>query len=121
MNIKQQLVKTGIALVGLVGFMMLFQPDKLPVIGLIVPFVLLFATFYSLWRLLSMLRARYFGKNGEFAPRKRLAIGVPLTGVLLIVLQSLGQLTLKDVLTVVAILILGYLYLGRSQFVPPKR
>lgn len=114
---KRQILRTIASWGVLTLFMMLFQPDKLPVVVLIVPFVLLFMAFYSSWQLLYGFRGRYRAKKGlPPKPRKHLGLAVCLSATLLLVLQSLGQLTLKDVLTVVAIVVLGYVYLARSRF-----
>jgi hypothetical protein len=103
-------------------FMMVSQPSKLPVVVLIVPFVLLLGAFYSLWTLISLIRRRYLSRKGDEArPHRRLGLAVSLSATLLLVLQSLGQLTLRDVLTVAAIIILGYLYVSRSPFDVPHR
>jgi len=120
MNLKQQLIKTTVTWVVLLGFMMLFQPDKLPVVGLIVPFVLLFAALYGSWLLIGMIRSRYFAKEHERRPHKQLGMAVSASAVLLLVLQSLGQLTARDVVTVIATVVLGYLYLARSRFTVSK-
>jgi len=120
MVLKRQLVRTAAAWGGLTLFMMLSQPDKLPVIGLIVPFVLLFVALYSTWRLLGLLKARYTTEGGELRGRPRVGIAVCLSLVLLLVLQSLGQLTVKDVMTMGAIAALGYLYLARNRAVAAK-
>jgi hypothetical protein len=101
--------------------MMVSKPDGLPVIGLIVPFVLLFFALYSTWRLLGLLRARYTTQGGELRGRPRLGVAVCLSLVLLLVLQSLGQLTVKDVVTVGAIAVLGYLYMTRNRNVSAPR
>jgi len=119
MSIKQQLVRTGVAWGALLAFMAAFQPTKPPVIGLIVPFVLLFGAFYSLWNLLNLLRTRYFARQ-NWQPSRRLGLAVCLTVVFLLVLQSLGQLTLRDVLTVLAILLLGYAYVARNLSRTPR-
>jgi len=100
---------------------MLFQPDKMPVVGLIVPFVLLFLALYNLWTLAGMIHARYFAKEEGPKPHKNLGMTLSGSAVLLLVLQSLGQLTLRDIVTVVASVVLGYLYLARSRFIIPKR
>jgi len=120
MNFKHQIIKTSLAWGGLLAFMTLFRPDTVPVAALIVPFVLIYVAFYSLWRLFGMLRQRFLPKDGEWKPHRRLGMVLSGSAVLLVVLQSLGQLTLRDVITVLAILSLGYLYLGRSHFVLPK-
>jgi len=120
MNIRYQTVKTSLAWGGLLAFMTLFRPENLPLVLLIVPFVLIYLAFYNLWRLFGMLRHRYLTKDGEWKPHRRLGMAVCGSAVLCIILQSLGQLTARDVVTVAAILCLGYLYLGRSRFVLPK-
>ncbi len=121
MGLKRQSLRTIIAWGVLVGFMMLFQPDKLPVVGLIVPFVLLFWSFYNLWILFGMAHARYFPTDKTRKPRNHLGMALCASGVLLLVLQSLGQLTVRDVVTVVASVVLGYLYLTRSSFMVQNR
>ena len=120
MKLKQHIIRTGVAWGALLLFMALFQPSKLPVVVLILPFLLLFSAFYSLWNLLNLLRIRYFSKQ-TWQPSRRLGLTVCLSGVLLIVLQSLGQLTLRDVVTVLAIVVLGYGYVARNLARVPKR
>jgi len=115
---RQRIVHTVTAWAALLLFMALFRPQHLPVEGLIVPFLLLFAALYSLWNLSIALRVRY-GQNTAL-PHKHLGAVLCVGVVLLIVLQSLGQLTLRDVITLIAVISLGYLYLARSQFSAPK-
>ena len=88
-------------------------PSKLPVVLLIVPFVLLFLACYSIWELIVGLGVRH---SVQRRPPRRLGIVVCIGVVLLLVLQSLGQLTLRDVVTVAGIVLLGYLYAGRLNF-----
>lgn len=99
----------------LVLFMGLFRPDGLPVIVLIVPFGLLFVAFLSLWDLLRGVYRRYFTDGPEAAGPSRLGATVCGSTVLLLILQSLGQLTLRDIGTVIAIVAIGYLYLVRNR------
>ena len=81
---------------------------------LIVPFVLLFMGCFSLWGLAQDVRVKYFsGARGS----RRLGAVICLSTVLMLVLQSLGQLALRDVITVAAILCVGYLYMGRLSIV----
>lgn len=96
-------------------------PDKLPVVLLILPFVLLYVAIYASWVLLDMLHGRFLAKEGKNREHKNLGRTISLCIVLLLILQSLGQLTLRDVLTVFAIVIIGYLYLARSRFVISKK
>jgi len=111
MNIKQYALRTGIAWLALIGFMILLAPDGLPVVLLIVPFVLLFVALYTTWNLCGMLR-RPDTTGGT--SHKRLGMALCGTVVLLLVLQSLGQLTLRDIITVAIIVAVGYLYLRRN-------
>ena len=117
---KQEVLKTLGAWTALLSFLVLLRPDKLPVVALIVPFVLLYVALYSLWNLLGRTRVRYFGQAGLPKPRSGLGRVLCMSAVLLLVLQSLGQLTLRDIVTVVAIISLGYLYLTRSKFTVAK-
>jgi hypothetical protein len=121
MNIRPQLVRTVVAWIALGVFMVLLQPTSLPVVVLIVPFILLFVALYNLWILLSLARSRYIARAAAAQPHKQLGVMVCLCAVLLLVLQSLGQLTLRDAVTVAAILVIGYIYVRRSRFSLPKR
>jgi len=120
MDLRRQLIRMGTAWSALGAFMMLFQPQKLPVVILIVPFLLLFLAFYSLWGLLYALRAR-FSANNTGPPSKRLGVAICTTAVFLIVLQSLGQLTLRDVITILTIVLLGYAYVARNLSRAPNQ
>ena len=121
MPLKPQILKTALAWGGLLAFMTLFRPANLPVVALIVPFVLIYVSFYNLWRLFGLVRHRYFVKDGEWKPHRKLGMAICCCLVLLLVLQSLGQLTLRDVVTLVAIVALGYVYVARSRFVLPRQ
>jgi hypothetical protein len=121
MNLKQQLVRSAAAWGTLLAFMGLLKPDRLPVVVLILPFVLVYVAFYSTWRLFGLVRARYFVKDGEWKPHRQLGMAICGSMVLLLVLQSLGQLSLRDVITLLAIVLLGYLYLTRSRFMLGKQ
>lgn len=83
------------------------DPRSLPSIALIVPFLLLFIV-------LSLIIAFVAGKSG-LSPNKRLRIGLIGSGipVLLLVLQSLGQLTFRDTLAIFALFGIAYFYIAR--------
>jgi hypothetical protein len=118
MSLKQRLLRMLVAWASLGVFMGVSTPNKLPVVLLIVPFVLLFVACYSTWGLLLQVRTRYFART---KPPRRLGVVVCMSVVLLLILQSLGQLTLRDIVTVAGIVLLGYLYAGRLNFDLPKR
>jgi hypothetical protein len=117
MSLKRLLLNTILAWVCLSVFLAISTPNELPVVALIVPFVLLFAAAYSSWSLIQQTRIRYLARGKA---HKRLGLVVSVCAVLLLVLQSLGQLTLRDVITVAAIVFLGYVYMGRANFGLPK-
>ena len=121
MKIKQQLLRTIGAWAALLVFMFTFQPNSLPVVLLIVPFVLLFFAFYASWHLFSLLVAHFATKTRTGRSRRYLGMAVSMSAVLLVVLQSLGQLTLRDILTVVGIIFLGYVYLTRNKFMVSRQ
>ncbi len=119
-SMKQKLIQTSI-IWGLLGvYMMVSSPDKVPVLALIVPFVVLFFALYSTWQLISTLIAAYI--LTAKVPKRHSKVGAVFAGalVMLLVLQSLGQLTIRDVLTLAAIVVLGYLYLHRTRFNIPS-
>lgn len=114
MENKPHIIRAGIAWAVLLGFMLVSQPQKLPVILLVVPFVLLFVALMSTWVALVPIARRLVGKRG-YAGSPRLRVTVCGSVVLLMVMQSLGQLMVRDMLTILAIVTIGYLYLGRSR------
>lgn len=85
------------------------DPQEVPSIVLIVGFLMLAVTAYCL--VLGLLAiGRWYGLLPSDSPRRRLARVV--TGLLagLIALQSIGQLGSRDVLVLLPLTILAYLY-----------
>ena len=119
MDTKKRIVRTSVAWATLLLFMTLFHPQHLPVLLLIVPFVLLFWALISLWGLVVPVLRHLIGKRG-YSGSRRLRITVCGSLVLLIIMQSLGQLTVRDVFTILAIAVIGYLYIGRSRSIDPR-
>ena len=116
MKLSRQLIYTMASWLILGMFLIFTQPDKLPVVFLIAPFLLIFAALYSLWVILRRFGMRYTRRERH----RHLGVAVCTSVVLLLVLQSLGQLTLRDVMTVAAIVIIGYTYLGRIRLGLPQ-
>jgi hypothetical protein len=88
------------------------QPARLPSVALIVPFLLMFAilalsiALFLAWRHGGMqTKALRSGTIGAVLP------------ILLLVLQSLGQLTLRDALTLFALFGLAYFYMSKVSAV----
>lgn len=100
------------------------NPAKLPSILLIAPFLFLFVSIYlTVKEVLSLMRGGDQQKIvGLRASRPRLiAALIAAFPVLLLVLQSIGQLTAWDVLTVVALFIVAYFYIIKTSVVSPGR
>jgi hypothetical protein len=111
---KQSIIRAVALWLVLLIFMMLTTPQKMPVLLLVVPFVLLFAALMSTWVALVPIARRIVGQRG-YAGSPRLRITICGSIVLILVLQSLGQLTLRDLITIIAIAVIGYVYIGRSH------
>lgn len=104
--------------------LLLSNPTRLPSAVLILPFILLFVSIYmTVKEVLHLLRGGEQNKVvGMRAHRPRLIAGlIACFPVLLLVLQSIGQLTAWDVLTVVALFVITYFYITRSSAVFPGR
>lgn len=86
---------------------LLTDPQRLPSVFLVVPFVLLFIV-------LSAGISHLIGVYGIFKRRKtRIGVVCATIPVLLLVLQSLGQLTVRDVLAIFALFAIAYFYMSR--------
>lgn len=112
MLLKKQAMTTVLTWVALGMFLMFSDPDRLPVVLLIAPFLLLFIALYSSWIIVRDITSRFLVRERS---SRHLGLAVCVSVVLFLVLQSLGQLTLRDMVTTAAIVVLGYLYLGRAR------
>ncbi len=83
------------------------DPQSLPAVVLIAPFILLFVAFASA----IYLMAGYLGLSGPV--RLRTGFVGAFAPVVLMILQSLGQLTLRDTLVIFALFVLVYFYISR--------
>jgi hypothetical protein len=116
-NIKK-LRKTGFALIILFAALVLFlvtNPQSVPSYLLIVPFILLYILFLDIFNTLLMRNIRSLNSKSN---RKRLYLAGTIAAlpVILLALQSIGQLTARDAITlVVLIFVLGF-YVNRVSF-----
>jgi hypothetical protein len=118
MRMTRQIQLTGMIWLLLAVFLCLTEPNGLPVVALIVPFVLLFAALYGSWSLLQRFSVKYLARG---RPHTKLGVVLCIGAVLLLVLQSLGQLSLRDIVMVAAIVAVGSVYATRSGFLLPER
>ena len=98
---------TGISSTILLLILLFSHPQTLPSFFLIVPFILIFIVLGGLVTLMMGLRGPVGKKEVRIGA---VAASVPVS---LLVLQSLGQLTIRDVLAIVALFIMAYFYVSR--------
>lgn len=98
----------GGCLVLLVTLLCTTQPDRLPSAVLILPFALMFA-------ILALLIALAIGwRHGGISSKAiRAGCTAAVLPTLLLVLQSVGQLTLRDALTLFALFGITYFYMSK--------
>ena len=95
----------GLSLGALLFLLLSTRPDALPAYMLMLPFILLFVTIF----LIASFVLRELGLPKP-KPRRAAALLAAFPTVLL-VLQSIGQLTTRDVLTVSTLFMFAYFYL----------
>ena len=98
----------GIAGVSLATIVTTTQPARLPSVVLIVPFILMFA-------ILGLTIALVIAWQKDRMTFKAIRSGcmAALLPVLLLILQSVGQLTLRDGLTLIALFAITYFYMAK--------
>lgn len=112
-NVKYIVMKRTLHIAGgcLLALLILFfgiDPNKMPSFLLVLPFVLLFALLLA--GIMFVLEKRGVGSKKSM----KIAVLCASLPILLLVLQSIGQLTLRDVFTVVLLFVLSYFYILRA-------
>jgi hypothetical protein len=89
-------------------FLLSTNPEHLPLLLLWVPFLLLGAVLYISARILG-------GRHGHLHGRRLTSISIiaAVLPVLLLILSSIDQLTLRDTVIAVALILAGIFYLQR--------
>ncbi len=95
------------------GLFLFTEPLKLPLIVLFVPFVLFFVWVRSL----VLLVLRHIYKSASVRKRKAIASSIAIVWVLVVILQSLGQLSWRDIVIVISLMgILGF-YFNKTDLI----
>lgn len=105
-----------IACLGMIVLSILFfaiNPAGVPAFILVLPFILLFIILMSLFLYIFELK-----KGIETKKSIKLAALCASLPILLLVLQSIGQLTIRDTTTVSILFLLSYFYIARSTTSP---
>lgn len=113
-NIKQvqKLIIIVLMWVSLPLFILLTNPENLPIPLLVVPFLLLYATLYMSAR----LSMKYLVPNLTKGRTRLIATLIASLPTLLLVLASIKQLTIRDTAIVVGLLVFLVFYLRRMDF-----
>jgi len=97
--------KRLLILLGLYLFVFLFfiivNPEKLPLVLLLLPFLLIFVTIYMT---LILILDTFFKIKSQ--PKRLIAFSISVMPVLLLIIQSITQLTLRDVLLSISIVVI---------------
>lgn len=105
---KKGIIVLILAATALLVLFLTTDPQKLPSILLILPFLVIFGLVFYLVKWFSV-------KRGISAKRAvRLALLCAALPTLLLVLQSIGQLTIRDVATTALLFFLSYFYISRT-------
>lgn len=95
--------------------MTLTRPSQLPVLFLIVPYALLWgALFYTITMVLERVMVPP-GSRTRSARIRHIAVIIATGGLCFVALQSIGQLTPRDVIVVSLLIIIGYFYFNRNR------
>jgi hypothetical protein len=94
-----------------VGFFAATNPERLPPALLLIGFIIVAGILYSGLR----LAARLLGVSDRIpaAKLRGMLIGATVLPVMMLALQSLGQLTPRDTITLLVLFVAGYFYISR--------
>ena len=107
---KKHILRVSLVVVALLMLFMTTDPRNLPSFLLIVPFAVFFVLIFYVTKWMVIRRA------GIRLRANRIAVLSASLPTLLVVLLSLGQLTIKDVATVGILFVLSYFYIARNAF-----
>jgi hypothetical protein len=107
-GMKRQWITIGVCVVILLILFLATNPNSILPIFLIAPFILLFAILFLLILFVSKMM------NLPQSRRIRIAVIGTSIPVLLLILQSIDQLTIRDVLTAASLFLISYFYISRS-------
>lgn len=117
LTLNRQILNKLIALLAtltlLLGVFVFTNPDEVSLAVLLVPFLLLGYAAYVCMSLLMGVRGL---RNATGALQKLIPLSVAFLLVALLLLASLGQLTLRDGLLVVGFTVFFLMYIARADF-----
>lgn len=110
--IKKTILHALLSWTGLALFLLVTKPTSMPLIFLIIPFCLLYAAIFLTTKVI-------IAYNTRSRPLRSPLVGhLPLViasmAVLVIALQSVGQLSIRDVVALGLLILVGYFYVHRN-------
>lgn len=111
--LKRRNIVTILILISLPAYLVLTNPAELPLLGVLVPIALFFGASYSISEAV-ILRLR---PDIIKAKARILSLVIALFPSLIIVLQSLKQLNLKDVLIITGVWLIFAWYLQKIDYI----
>jgi hypothetical protein len=105
---KKIMFISSVCFAGLLILFMATEPTNVPSFILVLPFLLIFIVLLSLFSWLLQKRGMAGRRSWRIGA---LSAAIP---VALLILQSIGQLTVRDILTIAALFSLSYFYITRT-------
>ena len=112
-TMKSNIYKLIAAWVLLLGWLSFTNPTHLSVFAIFIVFSLVYVALYNSVNVLCLLL--FIPSKGSMKRAKSVATVAATLGVITAALQSIGQLSGKDIIVASAVVILGYFYLRRTQ------
>jgi Na+/melibiose symporter-like transporter len=97
------------------GLVLFTDPQNTPAIILILPFILIFIIIYQMSAILLKYYVRSLSGNKN-KKRSFFSVIIALVPVSILVLQSIGQLTTRDIITLAVLALLTCFYITRFSF-----
>jgi|GEM_PF-6321670 hypothetical protein len=115
MSIQKEATKAALIWGVLLALTLSTQPADMPVYALFIPFVVIGFGTYSLWKLIVGVYTRTGKKQIDLSRRQRAAgIAISMLAVVILGLQSIGEMAPRDILTVTLLALGAYFYFARN-------
>lgn len=111
--IRRHILLLAFAGLGIVLLLVSTSPEKLPAAVFIGLFMLLYGFCYAVLALCGLILHKASIITWSVRRVYRTALAVACLPIFLLILQSIGQLTVKDILLTSGLSVLLYLYFGR--------
>ncbi len=115
MGIKYNYIILSVSVFALSVLVFFTNPNSLPVYLFILPFLFIFLFFLCLFNILS-IKILYSRLDLRGRRKRIVTVSTAFLITLLIALQSIGQLTLRDFITVMILCMILVFYVNKASF-----